>query len=421
MKHFKQKDDLFKVEKWKLLVFYTIVLGLMLLSVILPISKQYLIGVRAVGICFLSIFVFLFASLIAHVCMQGNENRIKKIVLIALQGLVVGICVAFINLYDSLLIKMEFAIGAVMVSFIVYQLFNFYAYTMDKICEKLFRILLTFSILFIAVGTVLGFVNASWYFVFTKIGLGFMYFWIIVELMKRTLFNEKYSIKEELKKNSYYVAFTVLLYVVLIFTFPMYVAWCGLNGKNFEYFITLYSCAIGGVITLGGVAWGIRNGKNEKKEEEIKKAKPVVFICSSESLKDQKEKPVERILLSQQAKGTLKMADSKHSAYLLPEIVINNSDYSHAVVKGFKINNDYHLYDIGQVLSKNSTLKLKNHFRFKYNDEINYVAIILQDMLDNIYELQVNYEIEIGFDHKIKIISGLDIVKTNLPLNPKEI
>ncbi len=421
MKYFKQKDDLFKVEKWKLLVFYTIVLGLVLLSVILPISKQYPTWVRVIGICFFSIFVFLFASLIAHVCMQGNENRIKKIVLIALQGLVVGICVAFINLYDSLLIKMEFAIGSVIGSFILYQLFNFYAYTMDKICEKLFRILLSLSIVFIAIGTVLGFVKASWYFIFTKIGLGFVYFWLTVELIKRTLFNEKYSIKEELKKNSYYVAFTILIYVALIFTFPMYISWCGLCGKNFEYFITLYSCAIGGVITLGGVAWGIRNTRNEKKEEEIKKAKPVVFICSPESLTDQREKPIERILLSRQAKGTLKMSDSKHSAYFMPEIIINNSDYSHVVIKGFRINNDYHIYDIGQVLPKNSIIKLKNNFRFKYNDEINSVSIILQDMLDNIYELQVNYEIEIGFDHKIEIISGLDIVKTDLPINSKEI
>ena len=57
------------------------------------------------------------------------------------------------------------------------------------------------------------------------------------------------------------------------------------------------------------------------------------------------------------------------------------------------MNNDFHIYDYGQVLPKNESLSLLNNFRFKYEDTINYVAILMQDMLDNIYELEVNFSI----------------------------
>lgn len=51
-----------------------------------------------------------------------------------------------------------------------------------------------------------------------------------------------------------------------------------------------------------------------------------------------------------------------------------------------------------------------------------YVAISLQDMLDNIYELHLNFEIlKEGKNQEIPINSGIETEKTTLPLNTKEI
>ena len=49
-------------------------------------------------------------------------------------------------------------------------------------------------------------------------------------------------------------------------------------------------------------------------------------------------------------------------------------------LRGFRINDEYHLYDHGQVLPKNKTYYLQNDFRFEYSNEIKYVSILLQDM-----------------------------------------
>lgn len=185
--------------------------------------------------------------------------------------------------------------------------------------------------------------------------------------------------------------------------------------------IPIVSAVYGGLLTLVGVAWTIRKSDNDRKQEQEQKAKPVVFICDPRTMADQREKPILRNLLSKNHRGSLQESPKKNCACKLPEIIINNSDYSHASVIGFRINNDCHLYDIGQVLPKNSTLKLDSDFRFIYKDEINYVAILIQDMLDNIYEFEVRVDIEEGIDKTIKILSGIEMKKTTLPLNAKEI
>lgn len=203
------------------------------------------------------------------------------------------------------------------------------------------------------------------------------------------------------------------LTVYLIYIIP------NLDLKNI--IIPIVSAVYGGLLTLVGVAWTIRKSDNDRKQEQEQKAKPVVFICDPRTMADQREKPILRNLLSKNHRGSLQESPKNNCACKLPEIIINNSDYSHASVIGFRINNDCHLYDIGQVLPKNSTLKLDSDFRFIYKDEINYVAILIQDMLDNIYEFEVRVDIEEEIDKTIKILSGIEMKKTTLPLNAKEI
>ena len=190
----------------------------------------------------------------------------------------------------------------------------------------------------------------------------------------------------------------------------------------FNSLITLFSSIIGGGITLVGVAWTINHNKLEKRKEEEQKAKPVVFICNPRTVSLRSHNLLKALLYSYNEKGTLKKAQGNKTGYVLPQILIDNSDYSHVIVRGFRINDDFHIYDYGQVLPKDETLYLKSDFRFKYSKEINYVSIILQDMLENLYELVLNFTIvNDKKDNVIKINSGIETKKTTLNINPKEI
>ena len=213
-----------------------------------------------------------------------------------------------------------------------------------------------------------------------------------------------------------------LIFVILGYI-SIYASSYGLEDNTiFNSLITLFSAIIGGGITLVGVAWTINHNKLEKRKEEEQKAKPVVFICDPTTSSIDHKTLIDRILLSKLKKGTLKVAPDDKPAYKLNQIIINNSDYSHVTIRGFRINEDYHLYDVGQVLPKDTTIYLQSYFRFKYSKEINYVSIILQDMLENLYELVLNFTIvKDRKDNVIKINSGIETKKTTLNINPKEI
>ena len=186
--------------------------------------------------------------------------------------------------------------------------------------------------------------------------------------------------------------------------------------------IPIISAVYGGLLTLVGVAWTIRKSDSDRKQEEQQKAKPVVFICDTRTLVDELKNPIQRFLLSKKCVGTLKEAKDKTDAYIIHQILIQNSDYSHVSVRGFRINEDYHIYDIGQVLPKNTIIDLRSYFKFEYTEEIKYVALILEDMLDNLYEMELNFEIHKNkTEQLIQINSGIETKKTTLPLNAKEI
>ena len=208
----------------------------------------------------------------------------------------------------------------------------------------------------------------------------------------------------------------VALTIYLIYIIP--------NENLQQIVIPIVSAVYGGLLTLVGVAWTIRKSDKDRKEEEIKKAKPLIFISSLETTSVDNKTLIKKVLLSKQNKGTLKKSDNDSPCYNLHYILINNSDYSHVAIRGFVINKDYHLYDFGQVLPKNTTILLINDYKFKFKGKISYVAILIQDMMDNLYELELNFNLERSKYTSIttiKVNSGIELRSTSLQINPKEI
>lgn len=185
--------------------------------------------------------------------------------------------------------------------------------------------------------------------------------------------------------------------------------------------IPIIAAVYGGLLTLVGVALTIRKSDKDRKEDEIKKAKPLVFVIDKGSKGSLINKIENRNLYSDKRKGTLVPAKKNSYSYELPYILLANTDYNYCSVIGFRINDDFHLYDYGQVLPKNSYLAMRSHFKFKFKKKINYVAILLEDMLDNVYEFVVEPKFSRDGKNKyIEIISSLYTKKSDLTFEKKE-
>ena len=216
------------------------------------------------------------------------------------------------------------------------------------------------------------------------------------------------------------VMFVIIGYITIIFS-----SYGKDNNTIFNSLINIFSAIVGGGLTLGGVAWTIIHEKESRKYEEKLKIKPVIFIKDSSVtsyLSDQLSNHADVVKKSKRVTGiknlgTLKKAKKTNGSYLVSHIYIVNSDYSYVAIRGFRINDDYHIYDIGQLINKNEEIILLDEYDFTYNKKINYVSLILQDIQNNFYEMEVNYTIhhENGKNH-IEIISGIEIKESNLNL-----
>lgn len=204
------------------------------------------------------------------------------------------------------------------------------------------------------------------------------------------------------------------LTVYLIYIIP--------NSNIKEIVIPIISAVYGGLITLVGVAWTIKKSDRDRKEEEVKNAKPLIFVVNKKNNSSTEINNDVKYLTSNKERGTLKKANTNDISYSIPEIILNNSDYSYTTIWGFKINDDVHIYDYGQIFPKEKTLILKNDFCFKYDDDIKYVSLLLTDMLDNLYELVVEFEIiNNGLNKTIEILSVLKTKRSNLVFDDVEV
>lgn len=215
---------------------------------------------------------------------------------------------------------------------------------------------------------------------------------------KRTLFNKVGMIQD------FIVGIGLTIY--LIFIIP--------NDDIKAITIPIVAAVYGGFITLIGVSWTIKKSDIDRKEDEIQKAKPLIFIADSRTINKSMGNPINKFLFSEKNVGTIKKANNGEDSFSLSDIYLSNADYSHCSIWGFRINDDVHIYDYGQVIPKNAFMHLISDYEFGYSDDIKYVSLLIKDILDNVYELELNFEIEGSGKHKsIEILSGIEIKKTD--------
>lgn len=91
-------------------------------------------------------------------------------------------------------------------------------------------------------------------------------------------------------------------------------------------------------------------------------------------------------------------------------------------MKGFCINGEIIPLYIGQAFRKNEQYVFIPNFTFKYNKEIRNVSILLVDMLDNYYELEINFNVvKKSSSLVIELRSGIETKKCDIDINNNKI
>ena len=182
-----------------------------------------------------------------------------------------------------------------------------------------------------------------------------------------------------------------------------------------EIVIPIIAAIYGGMLTLVGVSLTIRKSDIDRKEDEIKKAKPLVFIV--DRTREESEKFLRFKFENSASNQNVFTGDAK---YKINSFLIKNADYSFACLKGICINNDIIAMNIAQVFDKGQTYACLCDVIFSYNKEINNMYLLLVDMLDNYYTLEVNFQFDPDKRKKTKeinIVSGIELKRVKVDFN----
>lgn len=146
--------------------------------------------------------------------------------------------------------------------------------------------------------------------------------------------------------------------------------------------------------------------------KKLKKAKPLIFIVNKR--REQTKSYLSFTFENSFNNETIFTGDS---TYHICPFFLKNADYSFSYLKGICINNDIMLTNVAQVFDKGQTYACICDFEFSYNKEINNTYLLLVDMLDNFYALEINFKCSPDDENNkknIEIISGIETFKVKV-------
>jgi hypothetical protein len=171
---------------------------------------------------------------------------------------------------------------------------------------------------------------------------------------------------------------------------------------------TIIAAVYGGLLTLVGVAWTIQRQNQEKKNEEIKKFRPVLSVYN-----DSLDK-VDYLLQCNNFKEskTIKFNQNEKNkyAYLINDFSLLNIDYASLFIQGLIINQAYLFYrNTNLYIDKNRIIKFSfNNQKIYTPKKIQTMGILLKDLLGNEYVLGLGLD----FDKTVKGYIKINVFDT---------
>ena len=174
---------------------------------------------------------------------------------------------------------------------------------------------------------------------------------------------------------------------------------------------TIVAAVLGGALTLAGVAWTIKKTDKDRKEEEIKKYRPLAVLFNGS------EKCDYEITLSEydETRFVSFQKDSKNCCdKILSDFKLRNLDFSAFFIEGLIFNNR-------DVLFRNANLYIEKEkivlFSFQnsnlyFSHSIQEIGVLVKDVIDNEYIIDLGFENEIqGIEKNCIRITGSKGIK----------
>lgn len=188
----------------------------------------------------------------------------------------------------------------------------------------------------------------------------------------------------------------ILLLIIIIFiplavliTLPYYIQWCGLTGKNFNTFVTVYAAIVGGGLTLMGVAWTIRQQEKIRQDEEKKKYRPIVLVRYGQI---EEAKAIELKRISDDKISYTKTETLSCETYINP-IVMRNTDFTPFYLYGIIVNDICLFTELKFYINRDDLFVISFEQQTIFTQkEIDSIALLTQDLLGNFYKIPMQVE-----------------------------
>lgn len=343
-----------------------------------------------------SSLILYFIAIIVRICKKNRFTKKYQVFVIILNIVTTLTIIVLANCLNfeaktrrSLFVCLYFA------NIIEYQLIDSFLITKIFTSEFFFRIIILISIW----GTIFG-ILIYWYtlnLLLLKFAIACIYILIIITSVNFVFFKKEPYFNNKFRGTLLYKFFIILIYGVSIFLFPYYIKWCGIDECNFDVFITVYSCVIGGLLTLGGVAWTIKKGDKQRAEDKILENKPLFYPITLNQRQLSQSNVLEIAFVCEEA---------EKDAECLIMGVVENSDNAIIIIDKLTINDIVYRPLNHSIISKSNRYKiLINTNRDLVNDDI-YLSV--KDILNNpyIYKIKIFETFKNG--KKIKNILSIE-------------
>ena len=258
----------------------------------------------------------------------------------------------------------------------------------DKSGEKIPTALLTIGLTFLYVAMFVSnntdYHNTKWIWI---VGVSLIYLYAISVVILKLL----YGTKNTPPKLTTIILNTVF-YIALIIGAPFLLLYAGVEKETLNtIIIPIYAAAIGGIMTLVGVAWTIRREDSIRKEEKINASRPFWSIIDGTD---------ERIIDSNRHiySYSISLEYNSKTPHLNANFV--NSDKTEFLLKKIRIGEQDYITDNNQLISKGMpfmiTIYYGEHVDLQKKDILLYVVDI--DYNERIYRLIPNGNIITSFE-----------------------
>lgn len=295
----------------------------------------------------------------------------------------------------EMIIRLSFSIF-----FIIGLINSAIKYAKDLSKEKPIRFLLTIAFLMAFVASLLYATYSKESIILYKIAVGIFYLFLLAHLVNSFILGEHRRVIENDKYKITKVMFFMLVLLTAIIMLPFYIKWCINNDINFNIILIIYASVISGSITLGGVAWTIKNQNEAKKTEQTQNAKPYlkllgidtdvklthIGLCDFDSLKE--------LLIKKIFKNKKEIAHKVNKNLLnISSIVFKNTDNASFIFNGIIINKILYPINNKKIVEKNEYVSIDFNDYIAYEENLENLTIVIEDIYNNVYYVKTKLDL----------------------------